>query len=373
MNIQIFVLIVILATLAACGSGSSGAPADVTPPGSSEPPPIVLEIIDDSNALGMGFVAIPGDQVTASYEMSSTETTNAQYTIFLNEAYSAGYVTYDSDAQMVFNLAGEQMIWIGGSRVVKDHNEDGIFAVEEMENPLNRCFIEFDEVLQQFIVVDPSSVDWSIYFDQSVYPNVADSADNWAELNDDGNGWYGHGDIDKRLPTLDEVKTWPVNFIRYYGAVAFADFYDYDLPTMAQWRVAGSGGQSYQYATSDGTISEGTAWYNTLGVGNRNRGHVQGVRTIPANPYGAYSLGGNVWEWAKDWHNPNTGEFFIDETITDIRLDPTQPLSRDNQYRKASLGGSWNYFAETMSNTWDNSSMIAVGNDHFGFRVIKIE
>lgn len=107
---------------------------------------------------------------------------------------------------------------MGGSRIVKDHPRNGEYGSRDVENPLNRVYIEFNQETQLFQIVDPATVDWSVHFDPSIYPNVSDSIDDWAELNEAGTGRYEYGDLDKKLPTLEEVKQWPVTFVRSQAA-----------------------------------------------------------------------------------------------------------------------------------------------------------
>lgn len=351
------------------------------------------------------FVTVQGEGDVVTFEMAATETTNEQYVAFLNEAWAAGVITFDIPdhvptdplQQIVYNLNGQPLIDLGGYRVVQDHNRDGTYALEETESPLNRSFIQFDEATEQFSVVDPASVDWNIYFDTSIYPNVVDTIELWAELNGTGEGWYDYGDLDKALPTLEEVTQWPVSFIRYYGAHDFAEFYGYAIPTQAQWQLAAKGGQNFKYATNDGEApnhgNEGenpdeiNAWFNILGVGNKTRGHLQPAKSLAPNPLGIYSLGGSIWEWTRDWYRPDptkpahpftntTGERFVDDSIplTDIRIDTSLPPDRENQYFKTGAGGSFNFPAEVT--IVENASNFpnpdpGTGNDHFGFRVIR--
>jgi len=199
---------------------------------------------------------------------------------------------------MIYNNDGNQLINLLGSRVVKDHDRNGVYQLWEMENPLNRCMIDYDSGTNLFSVVDPSEVNWEIYFDPSIYPNVLDNITDWCELHDFwptdteldlnnteiivflkadvyvggdvANGavrsditFAGHLDMDCKLPTLDEVKQWPVNHIKYYGAKAFADYYDYLLPSIDEFRWAGKGGfPNREFATDDGTLSDENTVYN---------------------------------------------------------------------------------------------------------------
>jgi len=345
------------------------------------------------------FVALDGDEMTNPFEISTTEVSNQQYVDFLNEAYGKDVYVFDKEKNHIYTKDGYSMIDLNGSRVVKDHNNDGVYALDEMENPLNRCFIEFDENSQMFRVVDPMTVDWNQYFDTEKYPGVVDSIDDWAELNDNKTGFYGNGDTDKLMPTLEEVKNWPANFIRYYGAKEFADFYGYDLPTRDQWVYAARGGEDFPYATSDGTDATTSSWIGGSMPGDIHKGHVQVVTSLEANPYGIYHLGGNVWEWTKEWADytaPEAGakgfgtitKFWIDDEMRDPKIDESGPDSTENQYKKSLIGGSFNYFSATMAVTlvedaigpamnlnsegvWEHGAYIHAGNDHFGFRVVK--
>ena len=130
------------------------------------------------------FVEVPGDGTTETFLMATTEITNEQYVKFLNDALADGLITFEAPDKdhysldnapyenTVWDLDGNPWVYMGGSRVVKDHNSDGEYALAEMENPINRCYIEYNDETAQFQVVDPSVVDWSVYFDTSIYPNV---------------------------------------------------------------------------------------------------------------------------------------------------------------------------------------------------------
>jgi len=356
------------------------------------------------------FVEIPGDEKTGTFYMATTEVTNEQYAKFLNEAMKDGLITLDAPEKdhfsldnapkenTVWDLNGNPLIYLGGSRVVKDHNKDGEYSLAEMENPLNRCYIEFDEDKGEFQVVDPKDVDWTIYFDTDIYPNVVDSINDWAELNPNKTGKYEYGDLDMELPFLEEVKKWPATFIRYYGADAYAKYYGYELPTKEQWQLAAKGGNNFKYPTSNGekpnagnegnNPEEINVWYNPKGIGYVAGSHAQPVKSIASNPLGLYGIGGNVWEWISDWYLPNPdmdthpmnntgGESFVDDekSLVDIRIDLTQPISQNNQYTKSLIGGSFNYpdmvFVIESERFGTTHPFLAEGNDHFGFRVMK--
>jgi len=362
-----------------------------------------------------------------AFQMAKTEVTNQQYVDFLNAAYKKGEVTVgkieplgedqlifaghkSKQQQCLYDSNGKRLIDLLGIRVTGDHNHNGEFELWEMENPLNRIMIEFDTIKTEFRVVDPFTVDWNIYFDKNNLPSGIEPADNiknWVELHkfwpekkvinkdliitwDYGNYtndvlFAGHLDLDSELPSLEEVKNWPVNHIEYYGAKAFADFYGYELPTLAQIQWAGAGGKNYEYATIDGTINSTNVVYsghsydeypkggkrpnNTENTNKpqtpnfskfpgKDKGHVQEVKMFPPNPYGVYGLSGNVYEWTK-----STLKDYPD--AVDRTGDDTEAYIR--------IGGSWNYYDEAQSLNSKEAKNTGAhrGNDHFGFRVVK--
>ena len=299
---------------------------------------------------------IPERTVSISvFQMSEAEITNEQYATFLNAAMADGLIKIGTGVSMgqaaVFvvgndgqDYAEQRFIELSGSRVLKDHDGDGTI---DPENPLNQCWIEYDEATNQFDVKDPQTIDW----DNFPYESGENRA-NWAEL------------ADGNLPSLDEIKQWPVTFIKWYGAYIFAQYYGLDLPTEAEWEYASEGGRDYQYGTVDGTLDATKANYNENNV-HPNFGHVVEVKSYPANPFGLYDLAGNVWEWCLDWYDevyyaenetedPVNDTPLIGEPIVD---DPTcggapgQPYTCDTRIKRGAIGiftrRLWNQAAES--------------------------
>ena len=373
------------------------------------------------------FVDIPGNgENVEPFQMSNTEITNQQYVDFLNTALRENKITVGKieplgadqlmfagfklrNQQCIYDNNGKRLIDLLGVRVTGDHNHNGEFELWEMENPLNRIMIEYDTVKKSFNVVNPEKVDWEIYFEKANLPDGVEPVDsimNWAELhrfwpekkvikkeqivtwnygNYNNNVVFaGHLDLDTELPTLEEVKNWPVNHIEYYGAKAFADYYGYDLPTLKQIQWAGAGGKNYEYGTNNGTVNTDNTVYSghsfdeypKKGKRQRNgetakpkipdfskfpgkdKGHVQSVKLFPPNPYGVYGLSGNVYEWTKSTlaDYPNA----VDRTGKD-----TEAYIR--------IGGSWNYYddAQSLATKEAKNTGAHRGNDHFGFRVVN--
>jgi len=350
-----------------------------------------------TNGNDVEFVNIPGDgKDIDAFQMAKTEISNQQYVDFLNAALREEMITVDPVGPtntLIYDKNGNQMMNILGYRVIKDHNRDGVFELWEMENPLNRCMVEYDSEKKMFNVANPNKVNWEIYFDTAVYPNVVDKMTDWCEFHEfwpvgveldgrqvitfskydvyDDNGnvknditFAGHLDLDCKLPSLEEVQRWPVNHVQYYGAKAFADFYGYELPSLQELQWTGKGGhEDWVYATNDGTINSGNVVYN--GGWDRSdgkhKGHPQPVATFAPNPYGVYDLSGNVAEWSR---TVDTGHF-------GCRLNPdtSGDESMDSMIR---IDGAWPRL-DTMCRISDCiNTDVTRGNDHFGFRVVKL-
>ena len=232
-------------------------------------------------------------------------------------------------------------------------------------------------------------MDWTIYFDTNIFPNVVDQITDWGELHNfwpdgieiegkevitftkniyDINGnvksnitFAGHLDIDCVLPTQEEVKQWPVNHIQYYGAKAFADYYNYLIPSIEELRWAGKGGNSsWEYSTDDGTItSENTVfnggWDKSEG---KHKGHPQVVAYFESkpNPYGVYDLGGSVTEWTRSLNQNSYG---------------ARNMTSGTEESMVKIDGAWPRPTEFCKISSCVNTNVTRGNDHFGFRVMK--
>ena len=147
-------------------------------------------------------------------------------------------------------------------------------------------------------------------------------------------------------------ENWPVVYVTWYGAKAFAGYYGYDLPREAEWEYACRGGQQYMFGTDDGTISSTKAHYNS------NISHPIDVASFPANPFGLYDMSGNVWEWCYDWFGT-----YPSGSVT----NPTGPQTGTSRVGR---GGCWNPGDECRSADRGYSSPVNSYN-YIGFRVVR--
>jgi formylglycine-generating enzyme required for sulfatase activity len=97
--------------------------------------------------------------------------------------------------------------------------------------------------------------------------------------------------------TYDEADRFVSRLARLEGRL-------YALPTEAEWQWAAGGGERrLRYATADGSVSHDLA--NYAGTGGRDRfTGAAPVASFPPNPLGFHDMSGNVWEWCRDWYEP---------------------------------------------------------------------
>ncbi|MHB9027566.1 MAG: formylglycine-generating enzyme family protein [Candidatus Latescibacterota bacterium] len=239
---------------------------------------------------------LPGDTRPAhtvtltGFEMSVHEVTNAQYAQFLNEALKAGTIAASSTS-------------VKGAKGAFSGQEYVYLAGAEPSAPDARCWITFSN---------------NTFGAESGYEN------------------------------------WPLIWVTWYGAKAFALSYGYDLPTEAEWEYACRGGKQYKYGTDDGTLSTGKANYSDSKIN-----HPVDVGSYPPNPYGLHEICGNVWEWCHDWYGPYPA---------DSVSNPTGPET--GSYRTI-RGGGWSYYLTGSRSAFRYTPKPAYRYYSLGFRVVR--
>lgn len=297
------------------------------------------------------------------FKMSATEVTNAQYVLYLNSALAAEEIvvrldTASGDQTRVYypvpayvvegppgtKYAGLPYIHLSPISPLSHHLAENDTGQLIPEHPLNQSWITYDPELARFYT----------------YPGFED---------------------------------WPASYVKWWGAMAFAEYYGLSLPTEAEWEYAASGGKQFEFATGDGTNgcdSANYACFNVVGAPNFEGadtpeayiGFRYTVGSYPPNPFGVYDLAGNVWEWTLDWFDPNFYQFLVDNGITSnpLNLDgeevpidgsatggPGQVFSHD---ARVCRGGSYNYHEPLTRTQYRFPVYSFIANDHFGFRVV---
>jgi formylglycine-generating enzyme required for sulfatase activity len=154
----------------------------------------------------------------------------------------------------------------------------------------------------------------------------------------------------------------PVTFVTWEAAAAYAEWAGKRLPTEAEWEFAARGGlDNPRYPWGDQDPSPRRANYRQSGM----HGPVA-VGAYPSNPYGLFDLAGNVWE------------FCLDEWTDRYPPDPQRQTEEDLRRLRATRagrrvirGGSFGGDAFNLRVTARDSHRVDNPVAHVGFRCAR--
>ncbi|MDR0511217.1 MAG: SUMF1/EgtB/PvdO family nonheme iron enzyme [Rikenellaceae bacterium] len=181
----------------------------------------------------------------------------------------------------------------------------------------------------------------------------------------------------------------PVVYVTWYGAKAFAEKAGGALPTEAQWEYACRGGQTTSLPFGVGTgrklmpdmANFAAIWpydldhnpsgqYTDTGLSSQDKNNTTAVGSYQTyNAYGLYDMHGNVAEWCGDSMDFNNIDY--PATGTSQAAPAVDPFVNDvtHSYR-ALRGGSWYSGAQESRSAFRGISSPDTSNDHIGFRVV---
>ncbi|GIM52295.1 SUMF1/EgtB/PvdO family nonheme iron enzyme [Capnocytophaga cynodegmi] len=169
--------------------------------------------------------------------------------------------------------------------------------------------------------------------------------------------WYQGKDIVKEGNSFKARagrENYPVVYVTWHGAKAYAEWVGGSLPTEAQWEYAARGGNKSKGYTYSGSNNIGeVAWYL-----NNSGERLHEVGTKKPNELGIYDMSGNVWEWTADLYGgyPTTPQ-----------TDPTGATTGTNRVRR----GASAFCTPNTNRVTNRSNRTPNGIRHnLGFRVV---
>jgi formylglycine-generating enzyme required for sulfatase activity len=176
----------------------------------------------------------------------------------------------------------------------------------------------------------------------------------------------------------------PVVHVAYEDAAAYAAWAGKRLPTEAEFEFAARGGLDRKpFSWGDELRPAGklraNIWEGRFPSENTVEDGYHGtspVKAFPANGFGLFDMGGNVWQWTSDWYRPDTYSRLAMSGVAENPQgpedshDPDEPGARKRVQRGGSYLCSDRYCQRYYVGSRGKGE-VSSGSSNLGFRCVK--
>ena len=184
--------------------------------------------------------------------------------------------------------------------------------------------------------------------------------------------------------SIDRLGDHPVVHVAFEDVLAYAKWANKRLPTEAEFEFAARGGLDrarYSWGNDMRPDNKDAAntWQGRFPARDAGDDGYKGtspVTAFPANGFGLYDMGGNVWQWCADWYRPDYYSTFVPGAVaSDPRgpsssYDPDEPGASKRVLRGGSYLCTSEYCARFLVGSRGKAE-ISSGSSNLGFRLVR--
>lgn len=176
----------------------------------------------------------------------------------------------------------------------------------------------------------------------------------------------------------------PVVHVAFEDALAYAKWAGKRLPTEAEFEFAARGGLDRKPFSWGDELRPGGHWaanvwqgrFPSSDSGEDGYRSTSPVRAFPANGFGLFDMGGNVWQWTADWYRPETYRLLAEAGVANNpqgppdSFDPQEPGAKKRVQRGGSYLCSDRYCQRYFVGSRGKGE-VSSGGSNLGFRCLK--